>query len=575
MTATLNGCDKRSGTPTEQDLFRQYRSSPTDGYRDGLLERYLPLVREVAEYLAARLPRFVDVEDLASMGQFGLLDAIKNYNPELGVKFKTYAMSRIRGSILDEIRSQDWVPRLVRIHAVKVDRARQELESELNRSPTYVEMAEKLGVSWDEYHSLLEGGAATAVISLSDEWTDHEEKAGSRKIDLLEDDRQDVNPLRPLLLEEYREGIFGVLRGKERTIVELYTFTELSMKDIGKKVRLTESRVCQIYWDAMERLRQTLEPWYRSSGYAKSLRDRPSEYRANPSRHTGAILEYLISQRLRGRDPEPFRSWVSASLQGQDRAVALALLAGTSQERAFEAAGIPPEQHGAAGRALYLKLFPFFRDEWLRPRGEEVDFPMPSKAAPKPLPPPIDAPPEPAGQREDLVEVLSLFDEERAERALRSVTTDALPEERLFLEHRSAGLSVAAAAQRADLSATQGQVIEERLLEGIYRFERSERFYEPKNGGPRAPKSRGIVDAIENLGPALAEQAAGRIAERARPEDLLFLEHRYAGLSIPSAAERSGFTVNQGRAAERRLRSYVADIEARRPKANGNGRSSE
>src|SRR4029077_9526381 len=111
-----------------KDTWTEYKSSPTEATRNVLVERYLPLVRYVAERLATTLPSFVDVDDLASMGIFGLLDAIERFDPTMGVKFKTYAMNRIRGSILDELRSLDWVPRLVRIKASKIDKACQALE---------------------------------------------------------------------------------------------------------------------------------------------------------------------------------------------------------------------------------------------------------------------------------------------------------------------------------------------------------------------------------------------------------------------------------------------------------------
>ena len=241
------------------EVWAEYKTAPTEALRNQLVEKYLPLVRYVAERLATTLPSFVEVDDLASMGIFGLLDAIERFNPALGVKFKTYAMNRIRGSILDELRSLDWVPRLVRIKAGKIDRACQALERELGRAPTFFEMSKQLEMSFDEYTSMIEGASATAIISLSDEWTDHEENHGNRKIDLLEDDNPSGHPVHEIQLRDIRDVIAAHLSEKERIIVTLYYYEGLSMKEIAKVLNLTESRICQIHGKVVERLKEQLQ----------------------------------------------------------------------------------------------------------------------------------------------------------------------------------------------------------------------------------------------------------------------------------------------------------------------------
>jgi RNA polymerase sigma factor FliA len=239
-------------------VWAEYKTAPTEALRNQLVEKYLPLVRYVAERLATTLPSFVEVDDLASMGIFGLLDAIERFNPALGVKFKTYAMNRIRGSILDELRSLDWVPRLVRIKAGKIDRACQALERELGRAPTFFEMSKKLGMNFDEYTSMIEGASATAIISLSDEWTDHDENHGNRKIDLLQDENPSGSPIHEMQLRDIRDVIAKHLTEKERVIVTLYYYEGLSMKEIAKVLNLTESRICQIHGKVVERLKEQL-----------------------------------------------------------------------------------------------------------------------------------------------------------------------------------------------------------------------------------------------------------------------------------------------------------------------------
>ena len=239
-------------------VWADYKTAPTEALRNQLVEKYLPLVRYVAERLATTLPSFVEVDDLASMGIFGLLDAIERFNPALGVKFKTYAMNRIRGSILDELRSLDWVPRLVRIKAGKIDRACQALERELGRAPTFFEMSKQLGMNFDEYTLMIEGASATAIISLSDEWTDHDENHGNRKIDLLQDENPSGSPVHEIQLRDIRDVIAKHLSEKERVIVTLYYYEGLSMKEIAKVLNLTESRICQIHGKVVERLKEQL-----------------------------------------------------------------------------------------------------------------------------------------------------------------------------------------------------------------------------------------------------------------------------------------------------------------------------
>ena len=241
-----------------KDTWTEYKASPTDELRNILLERYLPLVKHVATRLSHSLPSFVDVDDLAGMGIFGLFDAVDRFDPEMGVKFKTYAMNRIRGSILDELRSLDWVPRLVRIKAGKINKACNALHRELGREPTYYEMAKQLEMNFDEYNSMIEGGAATAMISLSEEWTDQEDNHGNRKIDLLADDDRDGNPTHTLQLRDIRGVIADQLTEKERIIVTLYYYEGLSMKEIANVLSLTESRICQIHGKVIKRLEDQL-----------------------------------------------------------------------------------------------------------------------------------------------------------------------------------------------------------------------------------------------------------------------------------------------------------------------------
>src|SRR5437879_6778607 len=153
-----------------QQLWRDYRSEPTVELRNQLVEMYLPLVKYNAERIWSRLPEGVELDDLISAGVFGLLDAIEAFDLERGVKFETYCVPRIRGAMLDELRTMDWVPRLVRSKASKLEEARKTLEAAHGRPPRSDEMAEKLGVSLEEYYKMMGDATAVSLVSLNKQW---------------------------------------------------------------------------------------------------------------------------------------------------------------------------------------------------------------------------------------------------------------------------------------------------------------------------------------------------------------------------------------------------------------------
>lgn len=239
-----------------RDVWRAYKQTGSEELRNQLIEKYLPLVRYIAERLLATLPSFVELDDLQSMGIFGLIEAIDRFDPERGVQFKTYCMNRIRGAILDELRCMDWVPRLVRIKANRIDKAVQALEAKLGRQPTYFELANELGLSFEEYYRMVEGASATLIISLSDEWNDGED-TGNRKIDLIKDECGE-DPCIEMHKRDLKDLICKSLSEKEKLIIVLYYYEGLSMKEIAHILGLTESRVCQIHSKVIGRLKAQL-----------------------------------------------------------------------------------------------------------------------------------------------------------------------------------------------------------------------------------------------------------------------------------------------------------------------------
>src|ERR1700752_4583686 len=153
-----------------QQLWRDYKAEPTVELRNQLVEMYLPLVKYNAERIWSRLPDGVDLDDLISAGVFGLMDAIEAFDLERGVKFETYCVPRIRGAMLDELRTMDWVPRLVRSKASKMEEARKTLEAALGRPPNPEEMCERLSVSVEEYYKMLGDATAVSQVSLNKKW---------------------------------------------------------------------------------------------------------------------------------------------------------------------------------------------------------------------------------------------------------------------------------------------------------------------------------------------------------------------------------------------------------------------
>lgn len=222
--------------------------------RNVIMEHYLHLVRYNAERIHIKLPDEVELDDLMSAGIFGLMDAIEGFDLERGVKFETFSAPRIRGAILDELRSMDWVPRLVRSRAHKIDGATKQLELELGRSPTDDELAKRLGVNKGEFEKMAKDASAVGLVSLSRKWFETDSNKDVREIDVLEDKRG-ADPVREIQRKDLKELMTKGLSRAERLIIVLYYFEEMTMKEIGATLDLSESRVSQMHSSILARLR--------------------------------------------------------------------------------------------------------------------------------------------------------------------------------------------------------------------------------------------------------------------------------------------------------------------------------
>jgi RNA polymerase sigma factor for flagellar operon FliA len=238
-----------------ESLWERFKLSAERESRDRLILHYAPLVKYVAGRIYSRLPNTVDQADLVSYGILGLIDAIEKFEPSRGIKFETYAVARIRGAILDELRSIDWVPRSVRSKARAADQAYSRLEASLSRTPTDAELAVELGMTSVELDTLLRQTARAGVAQLDDVLYGSERTLG----DSLADSGD--GPTVALEVAETRGLLsrsIALLPDRERTVLTLYYYEGLNLSEIGEILGVTESRACQIHTKAVARLRQRL-----------------------------------------------------------------------------------------------------------------------------------------------------------------------------------------------------------------------------------------------------------------------------------------------------------------------------
>lgn len=267
--SSFRGRNRRTTRPTGvrpfsdpdelQAAWVTYKSNGDETLRNRLVEHYLGLVRFAAERLAAKLPDEVDVDDLMSAGIFGLVDALDAFDLSRGVKFETYCAPRIRGAILDELRSMDWVPRLVRHRAARLEETRRALEVELGRVPTEDEIARRLGLSRSQFDKLIRDAQAVSLVSLSQKLGEDDANRDLSELDVLPDERG-ADPLIEAQKADLKELIRSGLSRAERLILVLYYFEQMTMKEIGATLDLSESRVSQMHSAIIERLRTQIEP---------------------------------------------------------------------------------------------------------------------------------------------------------------------------------------------------------------------------------------------------------------------------------------------------------------------------
>jgi RNA polymerase sigma factor for flagellar operon FliA len=254
--------DRDSGKLSDtaiQSLWRRCKDYNDQSARDQLILNYAPLVKYVAGRMSAALPSHVDEADLISYGLLGLINAVERFDPKRRIKFETYAVTRIKGAIIDELRSMDWVPRSVRARAREIERTSVELEHKLHRAPTDDELAEALGVSSAEFQESITQIANSSLVALDEMWSG----AGGESLALIDTlgDGGALDPAAVLGETETRITLADAIAGlpeREKIVVSLYYYEGLTLREIGDVLGVTESRVSQLHTKAVLRLRGRL-----------------------------------------------------------------------------------------------------------------------------------------------------------------------------------------------------------------------------------------------------------------------------------------------------------------------------
>ncbi len=244
--------------PDLANSWREYKKTGDKRIRNELMVSFLPIVRFNAERIGAKLPGEIENDDLMSAGVFGLMDAIDSYDLARGVKFETFCAPRIRGAMLDELRSLDWVPRLVRRRASELERVSRELQATLGRNPTEQELLKHMKISNAEFDKVRRDSTAVMQVSLSRKYAETDSNKDVCEIDVIED-RRGKDPVVEMQRKDLKDLITRGLTRAERLILILYYYEEMTMKEIGVTLDLSESRVSQMHSAILKRLKEQLE----------------------------------------------------------------------------------------------------------------------------------------------------------------------------------------------------------------------------------------------------------------------------------------------------------------------------
>jgi len=236
-------------------LWTVYKKNPTIPLRNRLIERYLPIVYSRAERLWAKLPEGIELDDLIQVGTCGLMDAISSFDPSRGIRFEAFCLTRIQGAMQDELRAMDWAPRPIRSKSTKLNEAYKALEQQYGRKPTDQEIADTLGISGEELHQIYAETHSINVTSLDRTFADQDGSKEVREIDMVADRRSEDPTERLAKIDMIRTFTKG-LNKTERMIVIMYYYEELTMREIGLALEISESRVSQMHSAIVDRMKK-------------------------------------------------------------------------------------------------------------------------------------------------------------------------------------------------------------------------------------------------------------------------------------------------------------------------------
>jgi len=278
-----NTAEKRKNDT--RNLWQEYKSTGSEEAREALIMEYIPLVKYTAGRIAIGLPSYIEIDDLFAAGLMGLIQAIEKFEPSRNIKFETYAIPRIKGSMLDELRNQDWFPRSIRHKAKLLETVLSDLETKLGRAVTDNDIVEYLNISIDEYYKMLDDVALTNLISLDQTISSNSDGLYS----IIGDSLPQANAMDPFDEIEEKE-LYEIIRDtletlpeKERIVLTLYYYEELTLKEIGKVLKVSESRVCQLHTKAMLRLKGRITRLMNGLPNPRSNRTAPGTHRKKNS----------------------------------------------------------------------------------------------------------------------------------------------------------------------------------------------------------------------------------------------------------------------------------------------------
>jgi RNA polymerase sigma factor for flagellar operon FliA len=245
-----------TGSPNEDvdQLWILYKKSPNDQLRNRLVERYIHVVHQRAERVWSKLPEGIELDDLIQVGTCGLMEAIASFDPSRGIRFEAFCLPRIQGAMQDELRAMDWAPRGTRKKSSKLNETYKALEQKYGRKPTGQEVADAMGITGEELHQIFAETHSINVTSLDKTWTERDGSKDMREIDMVPD-RRGEDPTEQLAKVDFIRTFTKGLNKTQRMIIIMYYYEELTMREIGAALEISESRVSQMHSDIVERMK--------------------------------------------------------------------------------------------------------------------------------------------------------------------------------------------------------------------------------------------------------------------------------------------------------------------------------